>query len=75
MDQVHIRVLVVDFVSHFAELVYRWAERSQATVRNWPDLTPDRKADAASRTIAAGPTYDEVRSAGDRLSQPRRKRP
>jgi DNA-binding PadR family transcriptional regulator len=60
MEQVHVRALLDDFLGHFAELVYRWTERSRAVVESWPDLDPEGKQAAALDTIAAMPTIDDI---------------
>lgn len=52
---IHVRALLIDFLTHFAELTETWAARSLATVRTWEDLSADGKAPAARKTLAAAP--------------------
>jgi hypothetical protein len=55
MHQVHIRALVVDFLSHYAELVLSWTQRSLETVARWRDLSARGKTDEALATIRGCP--------------------
>jgi hypothetical protein len=52
-DQVHLRAMVFDFLSHHALMLRGWADRTEATLAQWPQLTGDQRADAALRAIAA----------------------
>ncbi len=54
-EHIHVRALLIDFLTHFAECTEAWAERSLATVREWDDLSPTGKEQAARRTLAAMP--------------------
>jgi len=55
MDQIHLRALLNDFLANYAAFAYQWAGRAMETVRDWPDLSPDGKRDAALSTIAGLP--------------------
>lgn len=54
-DHIHVRALLIDFLTHFAEFTEAWAERSLATVRTWDDLTLHGKEDVARKALAAMP--------------------
>ena len=36
-DQLHVRALVLDFLSHHARMLIDWADRTEETIRAWPD--------------------------------------
>lgn len=61
-EQVHLRALLVDFLTRFAELTEAWAARSLATVAAWDDLRLEGKEAAALGTIAAAPRLDPTRA-------------
>jgi len=52
-EHVHLRALLVDFLTRFAQLTEGWAARSLATVEGWDDLSLEGKEEAALETIAA----------------------
>lgn len=51
-DQVHIRALVFDFLTHHALMLRDWAERTRATIDAWPDLDTGARSAAAQLAIA-----------------------
>jgi len=40
----HVRALVLDFLSHHARMLLDWADRTSATLEQWSDGTVDREA-------------------------------
>lgn len=54
-EHIHVRALLIDFLTHFAESTEAWAARSLATVRTWDDLGPNGKEQAARNALAAMP--------------------
>jgi PadR family transcriptional regulator, regulatory protein AphA len=50
-DQVRLRALVFDFLSHHALMLLAWADRTEAAVRQWPVLTQEKAEEAALATI------------------------
>ena len=54
-EHIHVRALLIDFLTHFAEFTEGWASRSLATVRTWEDLNPKGKEHVARQTLAAAP--------------------
>ena len=54
-EHIHVRALLIDFLTHFAESTEAWAARSLATVRTWDDLSPNGKEQAARNALAAMP--------------------
>jgi len=51
-DQVHLRAFVFDFLTHHALMLLEWAERTRATMRDWPEMNADARQQAARETIA-----------------------
>lgn len=47
-DQVHVRALVLDFLSHHARMLLDWAEVAERTFEAWDDPASDRDALAAA---------------------------
>jgi DNA-binding PadR family transcriptional regulator len=43
-DQVHVRALVLDFLSHHARMLLDWAELTSGILEQWRDPTVDRNA-------------------------------
>lgn len=54
-EHIHLRAMLVDYLTRFAELTEGWAARSRATVESWDDLRLEGKEPAARATIAAAP--------------------
>lgn len=52
-DQVHARALVFDFLWSHALMLRGWAERAEAAIARWDDLSPDERTEAALATIRA----------------------
>jgi DNA-binding PadR family transcriptional regulator len=52
-DQLHVRALVFDFLSHHARMLIDWADRTQKTLDAYPDPASKRRKQAALATIAA----------------------
>lgn len=50
-DQVHLRAIVFDFLSHHALMLQQWADRTEATLNRWPRLTGEQRTALAIRTI------------------------
>jgi DNA-binding PadR family transcriptional regulator len=46
-DQVHVRALVLDFLSHHARMLLDWADRTEMVLDRWADETVDREVLAA----------------------------
>lgn len=46
-DQVHVRALVLDFLSHHARMLHDWAERTERVFQRWDDPGTDRAQLAA----------------------------
>src|SRR5919199_4721236 len=42
-DQVHVRALVFDFLSHHARMLNDWADRTERVFQQWDDPTTDRE--------------------------------
>jgi|SRR4051794_853120 len=51
-DQVHLRALVFDFLSSHALMLRGWADRTEATIDSWADLSAAERAKRAQATIA-----------------------
>jgi DNA-binding PadR family transcriptional regulator len=43
-DQLHVRAIVLDFLSHHARMLSDWADRTSTVVAGWDDPTVDRDA-------------------------------
>ncbi len=52
-DQVHVRALVFDFLSHHAMMLLEWADRTEVTIDSWPDLPASERDQQARECIAA----------------------
>ena len=50
-DQVTVRALVLDFLSHHARMLIDWADRAEATVSAWPNMTVDQRVEHALTVI------------------------
>src|SRR5262249_28964694 len=50
-DQVHVRALVFDFLSHHARMLLDWADRTEAAVAAWPDLMSEERESRARESI------------------------
>lgn len=50
-DQVHVRALVLDFLSHHARMLVEWADRADSAVDAWAEASDDRRAADALRSI------------------------
>lgn len=66
-DQVAVRALVLDFLSHHARMLIDWADRAEAVLNSWPDQTDDERIEQALSQIADNlaqypPRVVEVRS-------------
>jgi DNA-binding PadR family transcriptional regulator len=60
-DQVHVRALVFDFLSHHARMLNDWAARTERVFQQWDDPTTDRERLAAGiigDNLAAYPDLD-----------------
>lgn len=57
-EDVHLRAIVFDFLRSFAEMLEQWADRTQAEVAGWHDLSPDGKQARALEIIAGSPAAD-----------------
>jgi PadR family transcriptional regulator AphA len=51
-DQIHVRALVFDFLSHHARMLLEWADRTEAAVAQWDQQPDDARAAAAREHIA-----------------------
>jgi DNA-binding PadR family transcriptional regulator len=51
-DQVHVRALIFDFLSHHAMMLLEWADRAEEAIDTWPDLDTDARDMRARATIA-----------------------
>jgi DNA-binding PadR family transcriptional regulator len=52
-DQVHVRALVLDFLSHHARMLTEWADRAERAVTAWPAQAGSQRTDAALTMIRA----------------------
>jgi DNA-binding PadR family transcriptional regulator len=50
-DQVHVRALIFDFLSHHALMLLEWAERTEKTLARWPGLTEEARRREAIASI------------------------
>ena len=51
-DQVAVRALVLDFLSHHARMLIEWADRAEVVLNSWPDQTDDERVEQALSLIA-----------------------
>jgi DNA-binding PadR family transcriptional regulator len=51
-DQIHVRALVFDFLSHHARMLLDWADRTEAAVAEWDHQSPEERIEAAREHIA-----------------------
>lgn len=51
-DQLHVRALVLDFLSHHARMLIDWADRTEATINAYPDGKSAPRQHAARQIIA-----------------------
>jgi DNA-binding PadR family transcriptional regulator len=51
-DQIHVRALVFDFLSHHARMLLDWAERTEAALAEWRSQSAEERAAAARGRIA-----------------------
>lgn len=68
---VHVRALLVDFLSRYAELARDWAIRSEASVARWGDIDRVGKERAALRKIRAAPALPADSSQRSRRARAR----
>jgi PadR family transcriptional regulator, regulatory protein AphA len=59
-DQVHVRALVFDFLSHHALMLRDWADRTARVFEDWNDPTTDRTALAAEMIRSNLALFPEV---------------
>jgi len=62
-DQLHVRALVFDFLSHHARMLLDWADRTSTTIEQWGDPAVDREALALaiiSSNLAAYPAPERI---------------
>lgn len=52
-DQVTVRALVHDFLSHHALMLIDWADRAEAVIDAWPNQADDERVEAAVALIEA----------------------
>jgi PadR family transcriptional regulator AphA len=52
-EYVHTWAFVYDFLTDYFAMLHDWASRTEATVRDWDDLSPERKREAALELFAA----------------------
>ncbi len=50
-DQVHVRALVFDFLSHHARMLLEWADRTETAIDRWPAQTAEGTIAQARATI------------------------
>ncbi|HWC34911.1 MAG TPA: PadR family transcriptional regulator [Mycobacteriales bacterium] len=51
-DQVHIRSIVFDFLSHHAMMLREWADRAEATIASWEGMGAEERAVRAIEAIS-----------------------
>lgn len=51
-DQVTVRALVLDFLSHHARMLIDWADRTEAAIDAWPNMGDDERVARALAVIA-----------------------
>jgi DNA-binding PadR family transcriptional regulator len=59
-DQVHVRALVLDFLSHHAQMLAGWADRAERAFTDWDDPKADREARAIKMIRANLAEYPAV---------------
>jgi len=64
-DQVHVRALVLDFLSHHARMLHDWTERTERVFERWDDPTTDRQALAAEIIRSNLAEYPEFESTAE----------
>jgi DNA-binding PadR family transcriptional regulator len=64
-DQVEVRALVFDFLSHHAQMLIEWADRADAAVGAWPKQSEAQRTRAAIRQVRT--TLDGYPAATDLL--------
>jgi len=69
-NQLHVRALVLDFLSHHARMLIEWADRAEAALSAWPGADEETHTSAALATIRAN--LDEYPPP---LAQPQRPAP
>ena len=52
-DQLHVRALILDFLSHYARMLTEWSNRAEQAVTAWPGQTSRQRTDAALAMIRA----------------------
>ncbi len=50
-DQVHVRALIFDFLSHYALMLLEWADRAETAIEDWPRLPVAERDELALETI------------------------
>jgi PadR family transcriptional regulator, regulatory protein AphA len=58
-DRMHVRALMIDFLTHFAELTWKWSERSIQRIDTWKDLELKGKEDAARVVLEGVPRWSK----------------
>ncbi len=62
-DQLQVRALVLDFLSHHARMLLDWADRTSGVFEQWTDPTVDREALAVEIITSNLAAYPEARRA------------
>lgn len=52
-DQVHLRAIVFDFLSHHAMMLNSWADRTERTLAKWPGQSEEQRIADALRAIGS----------------------
>ncbi len=65
-DQVHVRALVFDFLWNHATMLRGWAERTEALLLQWEQLTPEQRAEAAQALIGANLSQQQEQPSADK---------
>ena len=60
-DQLHVRAVVLDFLSHHARMLLDWSDRTSAVIERWNAATVDRDALAFDTIRSNLAAYPEVR--------------
>jgi PadR family transcriptional regulator AphA len=61
-DQLHVRALVLDFLSHHARMLVDWADRTSAVLEQWSDPAVDREALAIEMIESNLDAYPEAQA-------------